>query len=157
MTQRTLGSGALARGATRAAAGLRPVRAPRRSWRETPYRPTRWHWGFCYAAYAGALYASYHAFWLWRSTLEGVLAARLADRDWFPPAYLGATAAVGTVIFVVAVWAEGHLRGSLPTSYYPVGRYVLRLMWRLLHVAVALGLLYGAAVALQEWTIQSLV
>ena len=124
---------------------------------QAPHQPTRWHWLVCYAAYAGVLYASYHAFWLWRSTLEGVLAAHLDDREWFPPAYLGATAMAGIVIFCVAVWAEGHLRASLPSSYYPINRYALRLAWRLTHVTAAVGLIYGAAVLLQEWTIQSLV
>jgi hypothetical protein len=125
---------------------------------EAPHhRPSGWHWAACYLAYAGVLYASYHAFWLWRSTLEGVLAAHLDDREWFPPVYLGATASAGIVIFCVAVWAEAHLRGSLPSSYYPLRSYVLRLAWRAFHVGTAVGLIYGAAVLLQEWTIQSLL
>src|SRR5687768_9298287 len=124
---------------------------------EAPFRPSRLHWALCYAAYAGVLVVSYQAFWLWRSTLEGYLAAALRDRDWFPPVYLGSTAVVGIVIFVVVVWSEAHLRGSLPTSYYKLGSYLLRLLWRVLHVALVLGLVLGSAVALHEWTIRSLI
>jgi hypothetical protein len=134
----------------------RRAQAARTTVPEAPYRPSRWHWAICYLAYAGVLYACYQAFWMWRSTLEGVLAARLPDREWFPPAYLGATALVGVVIFSTVVWSEGHLRGSLPTSYYRLGSYVLRLTWRMVHVTVVMALLFGAAVLLQEWTIQSL-
>ncbi|HET7770769.1 MAG TPA: hypothetical protein VFN74_18500 [Chloroflexota bacterium] len=124
---------------------------------EAPFRPSRLHWVLCYAAYAGVLYASYQAFWLWRSTLEGYLAAALRDRDWFPPVYLGTTALVGIMIFVMVVWSESHLRGSLPTSYYKLGSYLLRLLWRLTHVALVLALVLGSAVALHEWTIRSLI
>ena len=124
---------------------------------DAPFRPTRLPWVLCYAAYAGVLYVSYQAFWLWRSTLEGYLAAALRDRDWFPPVYLGSTALVGIVIFVVVVWSESHLRGSLPTSYYKLGSYLLRLLWRLTHVALVLALVLGSAVALHEWTIRSLI
>ena len=56
---------------------------------EAPFRPSRVHWALCYLTYAGVLVISYQAFWLWRSTLEGYLAAALRDRDWFPPVYLG--------------------------------------------------------------------
>ena len=124
---------------------------------EAPFRPSRVHWVLCYAAYAGVLYVSYQAFWLWRSTLEGYLAAALRDRDWFPPVYLGTTALVGIMIFVMVVWSESHLRGSLPTSYYKLGSYLLRLLWRLTHVALVLALVLGSAVALHEWTIRSLI
>ena len=124
---------------------------------EAPFRPSRVHWVLCYAAYAFVLVVSYQAFWLWRSTLEGYLAAALHDREWFPPVYLGSTALVGIVIFVVVVWSESHLRGSLPTSYYRLGSYVLRLLWRLGQVALVLVVLLGSAVALHEWTIRSLL
>ena len=124
---------------------------------DAPFRPSRLHWALCYATYAGVLVVSYQAFWLWRSTLEGYLAAALRDRDWFPPVYLGSTAVVGIVIFVVVVWSEAHLRGSLPTSYYKLGSYLLRLLWRVVHVALVLGLVLGSAVALHEWTIRSLI
>ena len=124
---------------------------------EAPFRPSRGLWVLCYVAYAAVLFVSYQAFWLWRSTLEGYLAAALRDREWFPPVYLGSTALVGIVIFVVVVWSEAHLRGSLPSSYYKLGSYVLRLLWRLLHVALVLALVLGSAVALHEWTIRSLL
>jgi hypothetical protein len=124
---------------------------------EVPFRPSRALWVVCYSLYATVLVVAYQAFWLWRSTLEGYLAAVLRDRDWFPPTYLGATAIVGIVIFVVVVWSEAHLRASLPTSYYRTGSYLLRLVWRLLHVAVVLGVVLGSAVALHEWTIRSLL
>jgi hypothetical protein len=124
---------------------------------DAPFRPSRALWIACYSLYAAVLFVAYQAFWLWRSTLEGYLAAVLRDRDWFPPAYLGATALVGIVIFMVVVWSEAHLRGSLPTSYYKLGNYVLRLLWRVVHVAVVLGLVLGSAVALHEWTIRSLI
>ena len=124
---------------------------------EAPFRPSRALWVVCYALYVLVLAVAYQAFWLWRSTLEGYLAVALRDRDWFPPTYLGATAVVGIVIFVVVVWSEAHLRGSLPTSYYKLGNYVLRLAWRLLHVAIVLGLVLGSAIALHEWTIRSLI
>ena len=142
-----------------AARRVRPTarRAPAFGATDAPFRPTRVHWVLCYAAYAGVLFVSYQAFWLWRSTLEGYLAAALRDRDWFPPVYLGSTALVGIAIFVVVVWSESHLRGSLPTSYYKLGNYLLRLLWRLVHVALVLGLLLGSAVALHEWTIRSLI
>jgi hypothetical protein len=125
--------------------------------RDQPYRPTIWHWGLCYTLYLLVLAACFEGFWLWRTTIERVLGIMLWRHDWFETAYLSAMVTVGVVLFSTAVGAESHLRGSLPSSYYPPGSYTRRLLWRFSHVAAVVVLALGGAIAVQEWAFRNLV
>jgi hypothetical protein len=130
-----------------------PRRYPDRS---EPYRPTAWHWALCYALYLVVLIACFEGFWLWRVTIERVLGIVLWRHDWFETTYLASMVAVGVVLFSVVVGGESHLRGSLPSSYYPPGSYTRRVLWRFLHVALIVVVVVGGAVAVQEWAFRSL-
>lgn len=132
-------------------------RSPAPVWPASPYRPAAWHWAACYLLYVLVLYASYHTFWLWRTTLERVLPFLIQDKDWFPPTYLGAMTIIGLALFCIVVGSESHLRYGLITTYYRPGSYLLRLLWRFVHLALVMALVAGGAIAMQEWAFRSVL